>query len=97
MAPDALRVAVEVHSYCLWAGAERRSGYTADLSVLTKKELQAVTLIARGFSQRAAARRLGIHLKSLQTRINSARAKLTPRQTPHVARQENGRNRKGGE
>jgi len=97
MSPESLRVAVEVHSYCLWKRAERRSGYTADLSLLTKKELQALTLIARGFSQRAAARRLGIHLKSLQSRINSARAKLRPRQSPHVAREDNGRNRKGGE
>jgi len=97
MPPESLRVAVEVHSYCLWVRGERKSGYTADLSVLTKKEIQAIMLIAKGCSQRAAARRLGIHLKSLQSRIDSARAKLHPRQTPHVARGERGHKRKGGE
>jgi DNA-binding NarL/FixJ family response regulator len=93
ISPEALEAIAEKISWAEWCESERTEAPITDLSALTKKERQAVGLIAKGLSMRAAARKLGIRLSTLQTRMEYAKKKLRPGHFPLlVERREQSRN-----
>ncbi|HEX9860365.1 MAG TPA: hypothetical protein VGB23_04120 [Nitrospirota bacterium] len=84
MSEAGMEAALDGHAFSAWSHAELVSSQPGpDLSALTLKERKAVMLVASGMSQRGAARYLKISLNALQSRINSARARL---QAGHDAR-----------
>jgi DNA-binding CsgD family transcriptional regulator len=95
ISPDALEAIAEKASWAEWCESERTEAPLPDLGALTKKERQAVVLIAKGLSMRAAARKLGIHIKSFQSRIESAKKRLPPRHFPQLV-ERRGQSRNAG-
>ena len=74
MDTDAFMAVVERYSYAEWRHEEHAAASPRpDLSVLTRKERNALLLLASGLSMREAARRLKINLKSFQKRVSAGR------------------------
>ncbi|MGA2191756.1 MAG: LuxR C-terminal-related transcriptional regulator [Nitrospirota bacterium] len=87
--PDRLGEMAESRSFTDWRHCEIIFSYPKlDLSKLTKKEKNALMMMAAGVSQREAAKRLKISRISLRDRMDAIRRKLLPAQKSHLIERE---------
>ena len=90
MAPDDFAIALEKYSYTQWHVMEGAKVLPRlDMSCLTKKEKNALLMLASGLSARASARRLKINLSAFQKRVGSARRKMSGGRFSHLVEDKN--------
>jgi len=88
---------IERRSFEMWRQDEViKKRVAVELSMLSKRELRAVTLIASGLSQREAASRMKISRYTLRTLVNRASAKLSVAHFAHLVRDEKANPDKSG-
>lgn len=78
MGEAGMGAALDRYAVNAWCATGRPAdSVEADLSALSPKQRKAVELLAEGMSMRGAARRLKISLNALQSRVESARRRMT--------------------